>query len=398
MAGPTPVSALIHAATMVTAGVYMVCRMSFLYAEAPGASALIAWTGAVTAIFAATIAIAQTDIKKVLAYSTVSQLGYMFLAAGVGAYSAAIFHLVTHAFFKALLFLGSGAVILAMHHEQNTDKMGGLRHYIPRTHAVFAIGVIAIAGIPYIASGFFSKDEILLSAYLGHHIPGYLALYAIAVLTAGITAFYMFRVHFRTFFGECRASDEVRSHIHEPKNVVLVPLYVLAFLAIFGGYLGPSEAFVPVPDANSLGNFLMPVVHQEAHHVAHSTEYALAALATGIVLVGILLAYLLYVRSPEIPSRIRASLGGFSRLVENKYYVDELYDAVIVRPLVVISDRVFFRGIDATLIDEVGANGSARAVRTLASDVLKYLQSGLAQGYLFLMVVGTLAIIGYLTW
>ena len=398
MAGPTPVSALIHAATMVTAGVYMVCRMSFLYAEAPGASALIAWTGAITAIFAATIAIAQTDIKKVLAYSTVSQLGYMFLAAGVGAYSAAIFHLVTHAFFKALLFLGSGAVILAMHHEQNTDKMGGLRTLIPKTHAVFLVGVIAIAGLPYIASGFFSNDEILLSAYLAHHIPGYMALYAIGVLTAGITAFYMFRVHFRTFFGECRASDEVRSQIHDPKNVVLVPLYVLAVLAIFGGYLGPSEAFVPIPDANSLGNFLLPALTQEAHHVKHSTEYALAALATGVILIGILFAYLLYIRRPELPGRIASSLGGFSRAVANKYYVDEIYDAVIVRPLVVISDKVLYRGIDATLIDEVGANGSARAVRSLASDVLKYLQSGLAQGYLFLMVVGTLAIIGYLVW
>ncbi len=225
-----------------------------------------------------------------------------------------------------------------------------------------------------------------------------MALWGIGVLTAGITAFYMFRVHFRTFFGECRASDEVRSHIHEPKNVVLVPLYVLAFLAIFGGYLGPSEAFVPVPDANSLGNFLMPVVHQEAHHVKHSTEYWLAGLTTGIILIGILLAYLFYIRSPEIPGRIRSALGGLSRLVENKYYVDEIYDALIVRPMVVISDRVFYRGIDATLIDEVGANGSARAVRTLASNVFKYLQSGLAQGYLFLMVVGTLAIIGYLTW
>ncbi len=225
-----------------------------------------------------------------------------------------------------------------------------------------------------------------------------MALYAIGVLTAGITAFYMFRVHFRTFFGECRASDEVRSHIHEPKNVVLVPLYVLAVLAIFGGYLGPSEAFVPIPDANSLGNFLLPALTQEAHHVKHSTEYALAALATGIILIGILLAYLLYIRRPELPGRIASSLGGLSRAVVNKYYVDEIYDAVIVRPLVVISDKVLYRGIDATLIDEVGANGSARAVRSLASDVLKYLQSGLAQGYLFLMVVGTLAIIGYLVW
>ena len=214
MAGPTPVSALIHAATMVTAGVYMVCRMSFLYVEAPGASAVIAWTGAATALFAATMAIAQTDIKKVLAYSTISQLGYMFLAAGCGAYGAAIFHVGTHAFFKALLFLGSGAVIMAMHHEQNIDKMGGLRRWLPVTHGVFLIAVLAIAGFPPF-SGFFSKDEILLSAYAAHQIPGHQWLWAIGLVTAAITAFYMWRLHFRTFYGECRADAETQHHIKE---------------------------------------------------------------------------------------------------------------------------------------------------------------------------------------
>src|SRR5262249_39980369 len=241
MAGPTPVSALIHAATMVTAGVYMVCRMSFLYAEAPGASAGIAWTGAGTAVFSATIAIAQTDIKKVLAYSTVSQLGYMFLAAGCGAYSAAIFHVVTHAFFKALLFLGSGAVILAVHHEQDTDKMGGLRPLIPWTQRWFASGVAAIAGFPFL-SGFFSKDEILLSAYLAHDVPGHEVLYALALGTAGLTALYMCRLHFRTFLGKSRVDAEVRSHVHEPNQWILAPLAVLGVLSIFGGFLGPSAA------------------------------------------------------------------------------------------------------------------------------------------------------------
>jgi NADH-quinone oxidoreductase subunit L len=396
MAGPTPVSALIHAATMVTAGVYLVCRMGFLYEAAPGAAALIAWTGAITAIFAATIAIAQTDIKKVLAYSTVSQLGYMFLAAGCGAYSAAMFHVVTHAFFKALLFLGSGAVILAMHHEQDTDKMGGLWRMIPRTHAVFLIGVLAIAGLPYLSAGFFSKDEILVSVWLAHDTPGHLWLYTIGVLTAGLTAFYMFRLHFRTFYGECRAPAEVRSHVREPSNVVLVPLFILAFFSVFGGYLGPSDAFVGIEDANSLGHFLAGVLPTAEHDVSHATEWALALLATSVAFAGFALAWLLYVSRPELPGRISAALEGLHRLVVNKYYVDELYDKTIVHPVVSVSDGFLFRALDSAVIDGTAVNGTGRAVRAVAGDVLKYLQTGLAQGYLLLMVLGTLAIVAYL--
>jgi NADH-quinone oxidoreductase subunit L len=395
MAGPTPVSALIHAATMVTAGVYMVCRMSFLYVEAPGASAVIAWTGAATALFAATMAIAQTDIKKVLAYSTVSQLGYMFLAAGCGAYGAAIFHVGTHAFFKALLFLGSGAVIMAMHHEQDTDKMGGLRKWLPVTHGVFLIAVLAIAGFPPF-SGFFSKDEILLSAYAAHQIPGHQWLWAIGLVTAAITAFYMWRLHFRTFYGECRADAETQHHIKEVGWVVLGPLVVLAVFSFGAGFLGLPQIYgdlLGVPDSNALANFLHGVLPHPEHEISHATELGLAGLAIGAATLGTLVAAWMYVWRPAVPARIRAALGGVSRLVENKYYVDEIYDALIVHPLVAVSDKLLFRVVDAGLIDGLGANGTARGVRGLAAYVFKYGHSGLTQGYLITMVVGTLAIV-----
>ncbi len=399
MAGPTPVSALIHAATMVTAGVYMVCRMNFLYAAAPGASATIAWVGALTALFAATIAIAQTDIKKVLAYSTVSQLGYMFLAAGCGGYSAAIFHLGTHAFFKALLFLGSGAVILAMHHEQDTDKMGGLARRIPKTHFVFGVGVLAIAGFPFL-SGFFSKDEILLAAFASHDVPGHTALYGIALLTAVLTAFYMFRIHIRTFYGECRAAPEVRAQIKEPAATVLFPLYVLAGLSVVAGALTPPDFWghlLGIEHSNSLHYFLEPVLrHGVAPHVDHDTEVVLIWLAIGAFAAGGGLALQLYWRTPEVPARIRESLSAVHAAVVHKYWIDELYDLLFVRPTVWISDRVLFRGVDAGLIDGVAVNGSANGVRALAARGLKYAQSGLAQSYLLFMVVGTLAILGYL--
>ena len=399
MAGPTPVSALIHAATMVTAGVYMVCRMSFLYAEAPGASATIAWTGGATALFAATMAIAQTDIKKVLAYSTVSQLGYMFLAAGCGAYTAAMFHVTTHAFFKALLFLGSGSVILAMHHEQDTDKMGGLRKRLPLTHAVFLIGVLAIAGFPGF-SGFFSKDEVLLSAWLAESIPGHKILYWMGLVTAAITAFYMLRVHARTFWGKSRATREIQAQVQEPASTVTYPLVVLAALAIFGGAIGLPQVWgdliFGVPHSNSLANFFHGVVSEHAHHPSHATELALAGAAVAAMVVGFAVAYWLYVRSPELPSRISAGLGPIFRLVRDKYYVDEIYDATIVRPLVRFSDRVLFRWIDAGLIDGLGANGTAQLVRASAGRVLKFAHSGLAQGYLFAMVIGTVGVIAWL--
>jgi NADH-quinone oxidoreductase subunit L len=398
MAGPTPVSALIHAATMVTAGVYMVCRMSFLYAASPEASAVVAWVGGITAIFAATIAIAQTDIKKVLAYSTVSQLGYMFLAAGCGSYSAAIFHLGTHAFFKALLFLGSGAVILALHHEQNIEKMGGLRRRIPQTHWVFLIGVLAIAGFPGF-SGFFSKDEILVAAYTAH-VPGHDILYWIGLITAGLTAFYMFRLHFRTFFGECRAPAEVREHIEEPSGWVVNPLWVLAFFAVVAGFVGLPQVWgdlFGIPESNSLANFLAPAVAAgEPHHLEHSVEYGMAGAAVLAAGIGATLAWYLYVRRPELSKRLAGSLAGLHRLLLNKYWVDEFYDAVIVRPTVKLSDRVLYRVVDAGLIDGVGADGTARTVRMLADGALKYAQTGFTQSYIFVMVVGAVAIVGYL--
>jgi len=398
MAGPTPVSALIHAATMVTAGVYMVCRLSFLYAEAEVASALIAWIGGLTALFAATIGLVQTDIKKVLAYSTVSQLGYMFLAAGCGAYGAAIFHLGTHAFFKALLFLGSGSVILAMHHEQDIEKMGGLFSRIPVTAWTFLVGVLAIAGTPGL-SGFFSKDEILASSFASQ-VPGHAYLYAIGLATAGLTSFYMFRLFFRTFTGECRASAELQKQIHEPGRSVLVPLLVLAFFSVTAGYMGLPQVWgdlLGIPESNSLGNFLGPVLAQgELHHLEHATEYLLAVAAIAVALLGFGLAYLLYFARPGLADRFADALPAAHRTLSNKYWVDELYDLLIVRPTVFLSDRVCYRILDAGLIDAVAVNGTAHTVRALAAHGLRHLHGGLTQSYVFFMIAGAVAIVGYL--
>jgi NADH-quinone oxidoreductase subunit L len=397
MAGPTPVSALIHAATMVTAGVYMVCRMSFLYDAAPGAAAVVAWTGALTALFAATIAVAQTDIKKVLAYSTVSQLGYMFLAAGSGGYVAAMFHLTTHAFFKALLFLAAGAVILAMHHEQDTDRMGGLRTRLWTTWAVFGIGVLSIMGFPGL-SGFFSKDEVLIAAWSGH-VPGHRWLFAIGLFTAALTSFYMFRVFFRTFHGECRAPREVQQHIHEPAGTVMVPLYVLAGLSVVGGLVGLPQMYgdaIGIPHSNSLAQFLAPVVGEAEHALDYELEAWLASSAVAAGAAGFALAWLLYISRPELPGRVRAALPGVWRAVAQKYWVDEAIDAALVRPLVAASDRVLYRVVDAGLIDGAGVNGTAGAVHGSALHLLRRLQSGLAQSYLALMLAGAAAIVAWM--
>ncbi|MFP8881377.1 MAG: NADH-quinone oxidoreductase subunit L [Myxococcota bacterium] len=398
MAGPTPVSALIHAATMVTAGVYLICRMSFLYAAAPEASAVIAWTGGITALVAATIAITQTDIKKVLAYSTVSQLGFMFLAAGCGGYSAAVFHLGTHAFFKALLFLSAGAVILAMHHEQDMEKMGGLWSRLRETRWVFLIGVLSISGIPGLA-GFFSKDETLVAAY-STHIPGHMWLYGIGLVTAGITSFYMFRLFFRIFLGECRAPIATRDHIAEPGKFVRVPLLILAFFSVIGGYFGLPQVWgdlIEIENSNSLANFLAPMLAAtEAHHIDHSTEYWMALSAVAVASIGAGLAWLLYVKRPELPEQLAAKISVVHRTLSKKYYIDEIYDAVLVRPLVALSDRVLFRTVDAGLIDGVVINGTAAAIRSIAANGLKYVHSGLTQTYVFVMIVGAFAIITYL--
>ena len=397
MAGPTPVSALIHAATMVTAGVYMVCRLSFLYAEAPIASAVIAWIGAVTALFSATIAIAQTDIKKVLAYSTVSQLGYMFLAAGCGGYTGAIFHLVTHALFKALLFLGAGSVILAMHHEQDIRKMGGLRRRIPLTRVLFFCGVYAISGFPF-AAGFFSKDQILEAAYVSH-VPGHEALWAIAWLTAGITAFYMWRLYFLVFSGETRAARDTFEHAHEPTGWVTNPLVPLALLSLVGGLIGIPQMYgdaFRIEHMHSLSNWLSPVwPPAEAHELAHATELSLTGAAVAIAVLGWVVAYRLYYARPEQSARLATRFAGLHALLANKYYIDEIYDAVIVRPLVRISDAVLYRTVDAGAIDGT-ANLIARMVQVSASGGLRWLQSGLAQGYVASMLAGTAAILWYL--
>src|SRR5262245_51309149 len=397
MAGPTPVSALIHAATMVTAGVYMVCRLSFLYAAAPAASALVAWTGGLTALFAATIAVAQTDIKKVLAYSTVSQLGYMFLAAGCGGYGAAIFHLGTHAFFKALLFLAAGAVIVAMHHEQDVRRMGGLKRRLKNTHWVFLVGVLAISGCPPF-SGFFSKDEILVWAT---RAPGGPWLYWIGLGTAGLTAFYMVRLYCLTFLGECRAPASVREQIHEVGPWMLTPLVVLAFFALSSGFAGlPAvwgETLFGMDDSDSLSRFLAPVLARvQGPQLEHSDEMRMAFVAVAVAGSGAFCAWLLYVRRPDLPGKIASIFAGAYNLLLNKYWVDELYDRVLVRPLVALSDRVLFRVVDAGLVDGVLVDGTARGVRALAAHGLKYAQSGLAQSYVFFMIAGAAALVGEL--
>jgi len=399
MAGPTPVSALIHAATMVTAGVYMVCRMSFAYVHAPGALATIAWVGAITALFAGLIGICQKDIKKVLAYSTVSQLGYMFLAAGVGSYSAAIFHLMTHAWFKALLFMGAGSVILGMHHIQDIEKMGGIARYMRVTHLTFLAGVVAICGLPP-TSGFFSKDEILLGAYLAHDVPGHYALYAIGLFSAGITAFYMARLYFLVFRGENRSSIEVQRHIEEQSGWVTAPLVVLAALALVGGLFTPPDLygeFFGVPESNSLHHFLDPLLPMAEHQVEHSTELLLAFAAIVMGLVGIFGAWIFYSAKPELPAQIAGWFrGGMYRLVYQKFYVDEIYAALIIRPLLWISDKVLYRFVDRGIIDGLGVNGFAATVRALADHGLKFAQTGSAQSYVFGMVVGSLLFVAYL--
>jgi len=398
MAGPTPVSALIHAATMVTAGIYMVCRMSFAFSLAPGAQATVAWVGALTALFAATIGLAQTDIKKVLAYSTVSQLGYMFIAAGVAGYSAAVFHLMTHAFFKALLFLGAGSVILGMHHEQDITKMGGLRTRMPWTWFTFLIGVLAISGVPPF-SGFFSKDEILLAAHEAHAVPGHEWIWLIGLVTAGLTAFYMFRLYYLVFTGESRADHHTRDHIHESNGWIVAPLVALAVLSLFGGAFGLPDAYgelAGVPQSNSLHYFLQPVAASPPHQIEASTEFGLAFTTTLVGLAGIALATLLYYVRRDLPAKIAAGIRPLYELVRDKYRIDELYAALIVRPLVGFSRTVLARGVDQGLIDGVGVNGVARAFFAGGDRALKYAQTGYLQSYVFAMLLGGVLLIAWL--
>jgi len=392
MEGPTPVSALIHAATMVTAGVYMVARSHVIFERAPTALMVVAIIGTLTAFFAATIGIAQTDIKKVLAYSTISQLGYMFMACGVGAFSAGIFHLMTHAFFKGLLFLGAGSVIHAVGGEQDMRKMGGLKSYIPWTFLTMGIATLAIAGVPPLA-GFWSKDEILWKAY--QVSPVY---WGIGVMTAFITSFYMFRLLFMTFFGDYRGVqvDAHGSHAHdghgephESPMVMLVPLMILALLSLAGGLVGWGNHFE---------NFLAPVfgTTEAVETAGHSTELLLMGVSVAAALLGWWLAYLLYCKRPELPQKIAESLGSFYQMVVHKYYIDELYAAVFVKPLIDGSTRILWQDVDRKIID-AAVNDAGDGARNV-SDEVRHMQSGNIRSYAGWIAAGSAVVIAFMIW
>jgi NADH-quinone oxidoreductase subunit L len=353
MAGPTPVSALIHAATMVTAGVYMTARMNVFFSMAPFTLNVIAAIGVATALVAATIALTQVDIKKVLAYSTVSQLGYMFIGVGVGGFSAAIFHLMTHAFFKACLFLGAGSVIHAMHHEQDMRKMGGLKQYMPATFATFFISVLAIAGFPPFA-GFFSKDEILWLAFSNDH-P---VIWALAVCGAGMTAFYMFRQLFMVFFGKCRADHHTQEHLHESPKVMTLPLVILAIGALGAGWIGLPG----VLGGSQFAHWLEPVIHAHPEeHASDALEWGLMAASVTVAAAGFFIAYLMYYRTTLAPERFANLAGGFFyRLFDRKYYLDEIYQVVFVNGTLLLAS--FWAAFDQYIIDGI-VNGSAALTR-----------------------------------
>ena len=389
MAGPTPVSALIHAATMVTAGVYMIARMSFLYEMTPFALHVVAAIGATTAVFAATIGLVQNDIKKVLAYSTVSQLGYMFLAMGVGAYASGIFHLMTHAFFKGLLFLGAGSVIHGMSGEQDIRKMGGLREKMPTTFLTFAIACAAIAGVP-LFSGFFSKDAILFHAFTSPN--GSPVLWAMGVTGAVLTAFYMFRLLFLTFFGECRADHHVAEHVHESPASMTVPLAILAVLSLVGGSVGLPEGWLW---GDRFAEFLAPVVGHGPHaeHAGAALEHLLMGASIVAAFTGIFTAYLFYLRSPEIPVRLAHRFRGAYQTLLNKYWVDELYDATVIR-FTVGSANFFWKLVDVLLID--GAVNGVGVFVSTQSAIWRRIQTGNVQQYALTFLIGVIALVGYL--
>jgi NADH-quinone oxidoreductase subunit L len=388
MEGPTPVSALIHAATMVTAGVYMVARCNVLFILAPTSILIVAIIGAATAIFAASIGLAQNDIKRVLAYSTISQLGYMFLACGVGAFTAGIFHLMTHAFFKALLFLGAGSVMHAMAGELDMRKMGALKPHMPRTYWTFLIATLAIAGIfPF--AGFFSKDEILWKALT----QGGVAFWLIGAVAAFITATYMFRAVFMTFHGSSRVDPHVAHHLHESPGMMTVPLMILAVLSVVGGFIG----FPIVEGWNKFSEFLAPVFAKsapaEAVHHAVSFEVAMMLVSMAIAGLGILLAYKMYIKSPSLPDQMAQRYRVPYSMISNKYWVDEIYDFVFVGPLVRFS--VFlWRIIDDILVD--GTVNGVAAVAREGSEVFKRLQTGNIQGYALSILMGVVFLVGYL--
>jgi NADH-quinone oxidoreductase subunit L len=427
MAGPTPVSALIHAATMVTAGVYLIARSNFLFALAPVAQLVVVLVGGLTAVFAASIGLKQWDIKKVLAYSTVSQLGYMFVGVGSGAFVSGIFHLATHAFFKALLFLGSGSVIFAMHaayhHTGNHDdaqdmrNMGGLRQYMPVTFWMMWIATLAIAGIPVFA-GFFSKDEILSSLFLRAHdstlaqaslwgIPGTAIIYFVYVIglaAALMTAVYMTRMMLYTFHGPNRTGEREREHLREAPWIMTAPLVVLGLLSAFGGWLNLPSPFRALGPVGGLERWLEPVVGASTLRIGNghpleappATEFALIGVAVAIAVAGILIAWVRLKPESLVPRRDAKPEEGFERVLANKYYVDEIYDAAIVRPTVSVSRNLLWKGIDGGLIDGLAVNGAghfARFVGWMGSR----LQSGQLGTYAWVLIAGVLAVLGAFT-
>lgn len=387
MAGPTPVSALIHAATMVTAGIYMIARSNILFTMAPATQCVIAIIGLATAVLAATIALKQNDIKKVLAYSTVSQLGYMFLGLGVGAYTGAVFHVMTHAFFKALLFLGAGSVIHAMGGEQDMRNMGGLKKYMSVTHITFLIGCLAIAGMPPF-SGFFSKDEILAAAFAHNETEGKI-LWAVGVLTAFMTAFYMFRLYAMTFLGKFRGTHEQEHHLHESPAAITIPLVVLAILAIVGGWVGIPKVFME--GGHRLETFLEPIfaasnkiaaTHAESE-LSHGTEYALMGISVGGALIALLYAWNKFSKYQKSD----APETGLGKVLANKWYIDEIYDTIIVKPIRSIGS--FFNNIIEKKGIDGFVNGVGKAVN-YGSRQIRLLQSGQVGVYVLLMVIGIL--------
>jgi NADH-quinone oxidoreductase subunit L len=402
MAGPTPVSALIHAATMVTAGIYMMTRMSFFFYLAPGTQVVVACVGAATALFAATIALVQTDIKKVLAYSTCSQLGYMVMACGVGAFSGGMFHVFTHACFKALLFMGAGSVIVAMHHKQEMGEMGGLKKYMPVTHIVFLIGVLAIIGVPGL-SGFFSKDEILWKAWIGgHHFGLGPSLWIVGVIAACCTSFYMVRLLMLTFYGPNRSDEHTRSHLHETSPVMWAPLCVLAFLSVVVGYLNVPHvlSWIPVPHG-MFDHWLDPITkipESAAPHweflsasYSHALEYGLMATSITGVTIAALLAVKWYGNGPaKITEQLAAKFSKTHRLLLNKYFVDEAYGTYIITP---IKDMSYFmwRVIDTLIIDGI-VNGVGQAC-VLIGGLISFRSTGSVNRHAIVLVLGILCML-----
>ena len=398
MEGPTPVSALIHAATMVTAGVYMIARLSSLYVLAPASMTVVAIIGGVTALYAASIGLVQNDIKRVLAYSTISQIGYMVLACGVGAFAIGIFHLMTHAFFKALLFLGSGSVIHAMQGEQDMRYMGDLKKKIPHTYITFLVATLAISGIP-LFSGFFSKDEILWEAY---SLPGGSTWYWLLGLTAAIlTAFYMFRLLYMTFHGQSRVKPDVAKHLHESPKVMLIPLYLLALLAFIGGYFGLPKVML---GGAWFQNFLKPVIavagghgHEMAaaveHHASVGTEWLFILISIVAAVLGLSVAYLWYIKNPQKPGQLAEKYKTAYRLLLNKYYIDEIYDYLIIKPLYVLS-LIFWKIFDVRIVDGL-VNGVAGMFGGI-SERVRIVHTGYVRNYALVFLLGVAAMLVYI--